>query len=290
MTRREYTFSLAGLLEGPVPPDGTSVLNQWEAHARSEGLPLTVSTDGSLFSVIPETEEFRDWTPRAPVHEILEASVNALMDKLPAEDAKQCMCTLRSVEVLPGIERQTLYMLGPGSTVVTEQRDVDAQTRPPPSPRDPRATLRTIAISAAAIGLLFLISLPFVPYREWAGRAKENLFRTPAEELKIDPGPFSDLLHPKQVTWDPEKKQYKLEFTPTALYRERERDWREWDQATLRDILALEDILRGTLTLHLLDGDGKILHRVRVDLRAEKDLLRCWFPPAAGLKQVRLSL
>jgi hypothetical protein len=261
MVKREGTFHLAGLLEGPLPVEGEGVLNSWLAKVQASGLDLVLSTDGSLFSLMPRSEELREWTQPHTVDEVMKSALENLLETLPEACQRHCMSTLRSVEVLSGKERQTLYTIASGGVIQAEQRDVDAETRPPPKPLDRRELNRMLGKGAIAVLLGVLISIPFVPYRQLWERASSNLIRVPAEELRVETGPFSRLLHLESMTWDTKKRKYRLSFVAGV-------DLSEFltEELTFTEKLAAEDLVRREIEYEIISLEGETIYREDTEL------------------------
>lgn len=290
MAPREGTARFAGLLEGPIPPDGDEVPRSWVTKARGAGVRLDFSTDGGLFSLIPHTEEAVDWNRAHPVDRVLAGLLSELMEALPEGCRAHCMCTLRSVEVLPGRERQTLYSIGPGGEIQVDQRDVEKATEPPPRPPDPRRLMRRGLTGAAVLFLLVLVSLPFLPYRIWWNRAVSNLVRAPAESLTVETGPFDSVYEIGAVSWDAGEGKYRipLRFRTGLDAGNLEDAWFRSESMSAK--LALEDVRRGEIECEIRSEDDTRIARLRLELRTIDGEMALFVPAYPRLRTVRLTL
>ena len=260
MSKLEGTVQIGGLFEGPVPPDGEAALHAWRTQCQRAGFHVDISTDGALFSVIPHSERFHPWQGKASPEETIRGALEGLLALLDEEQQRFCMSTIRSAEILPGLERQTVYTLGPGGTLQVEQRDVDAATTPPKGLQNPAQLKKTILFSAIALILAIGLTIPFVPYQQWFRRGIANITRVDPETLTLDPGPFSTWIQTHPLTQAPNRSALRLyfDFDPTDI----ERGWRE--QTDLSVTLAAEDLIRGRLNVEIRDIEGKLLHRAQV--------------------------
>ncbi|MCC5849086.1 MAG: hypothetical protein JJU29_13450 [Verrucomicrobia bacterium] len=260
MSKLEGTVQIGGLFEGPLTSEGEAPLQTWRAQCRHMGFYVDVSTDGSLFSVIPHSESFQPWRGKACPDETIRGALESLLGLLDSDQQRFCMSTIRSAEILPGMERQTVYTLGPGGTLQVEQRDVDASTVKPKGLQNPAQLKKNILYAALALILIIGITVPFVPYKAWFQRGLANITRVSPETLVIDTGPFSAWIQTHPLEWNQNGSAYRLffDFDPDRI----QRTWR--DQSDLSATLAAEDLIRGRLQIEIRDVEGNLLQRTQI--------------------------
>lgn len=266
MAKQEGTVQLGGLFEGTFRPDQLSSLQSWHRRAQNAGLELELATDGNMFSLMPRNEAYNRWRGSLPLEETIEPALNALLDELGDENGRSCMCTLRSAEVLPGKERQSIYLIGPDRRMSAEQRTVDAQTVPPPEPLDTSKLMKQIGIGAASLVVLIAISTFFVPYKKWFSSVSTNVTVVKGEDIHCDLGDYATLLKVNKVEWHRGKGVYHVYMDPTLKLNRQELQ-SQWTQSTnVFERLAVESLVRRRLTVESINNEGQVLRRDVVEL------------------------
>ena len=191
------TFRLDGMLQGPLPAEhqAGADMQAWVESAKANGLHFHLSFDGSNYSLVaaPSVQRVTKLKDQ-DLEKLLSDGLNALLSLLPESEAANSFSTIRSEEFRPGSALQTLYAVGPGGTISSEQREVDIDTETPPPEITP-ASLRRSALPIAFVLLLaLLISFLFIDYRELFSSARDRLVNLEKDEVTIQQDLLGDYL------------------------------------------------------------------------------------------------
>jgi len=263
----EGTFRLDGLIEGPMfSEEDEGLIHAFVQEARKHGMRFHVSTDGGRFSVLPDAAPVRLEAGAASADALVAARLERwLADYLPEERAR-LMSTLRSVEYVPGKEKQTLYGIHPGGKVTVDQRVVDAETAAPASPGDWRAAVKPALLAAAAFGIIVGVSAFFVPYGDILAKAWRSVRPYDLRTLALEAGTYGEFLRVGEVAFAKRSDMIRITLLPLEAFPRTEAQFdAAWRKAgdSLRSRLALEALMRGYVTCEFYDADGAfVTHRM----------------------------
>lgn len=165
--RVEGSFLLDGLIEGQLPGDAETPerLREWAGAMKRLGLDVQLELDGGSFSLL--ANESRSQASRVgpqPAAQIRDL-VEQLVGCFPDPTAAALFSTLRSVEIRPGVEVQTVYVVRPDGSVEAPERVLDASTAPPPKPPTAREWVKVGLVSLVLLAALFGVTSLFVDWR-----------------------------------------------------------------------------------------------------------------------------
>lgn len=265
MTARiEGRLAFDGLVEGRMPADEQlhQFVRAWAAKARKEGLDLDVEIEGGQFSLLASPEPLRARrlgdVPAVRVRELLER----LVALFPAPREAAFFSTLRSVEIRPGQEVQTVYVIRPDGTVEAPERILDVDTRARPVAPSRRGRVRKVGITALALAALLGVISLFVD----GGGLVASLWRQVApldvEAIAVDATAFDAYLEVGAREKGPGGRSLRLTLVRRGAY--------PTDGAALRRLyaeasndpehrLVLDAIARGYARAEILDTDGGFL-------------------------------
>ncbi|MBW8015373.1 MAG: hypothetical protein FVQ82_04240 [Planctomycetes bacterium] len=262
----EGTFCLDGLIEGPVfSGDDEQIIRQFINEARKNGITFHLSIDGGRFSILPGTEPVKLPAPAVSADSIIIDCVDKWLGNYSPSESNRLMSTLRSVEYLPNLEKQTLYGIGPAGKTTVEQRTVDADTVAPVPPPDRKVIIKTAAMALFAFCVIIAISTIFIPYRSIFGRLWQSVRPYRAEELIFDAHLYADFFNVDKAEFDKETQLIKITCTTLNDFpRTDEQLHNAWKntEGSLLARLALESLARGYVLCEFFDSENKfIAHR-----------------------------
>ena len=265
------TFTLDGMLQGPIPPDDhlRNAFEDWVKAAKSSGLGFHISFEGGNYSMVADSATQRTSRIKGKeLDEFLTGGLNSLLKLLPPPVRTKSFSTIRSEEFRPGSVVQTLYTVAQDGSVKSEQRTKDADTEAA-APELTPASIRRAAVPAV-IALLFvlLVSTFFIDYRKLFSSARDRLAPLKKEELVIDPTTMGDFITIELTKVD--RKHSALIFSvKRGTQFERVITTRPADTPDLswEDFSAMLAIHQGRMRVDFLNRENKILASREVDLR-----------------------
>lgn len=264
--KTEGDLAMDGLLEGTIPdrPGAESRLREWVGLAASLGIPLRLTIDGSTFSLLADdaTISAKPLGPE-PSQRIKEA-LSELLRSFAPEERPHLFSTLRSSEIRPGVELQSVYVVTAQGTVDVHQRTVEAATRRAPHARSRRETLRAVLIWLCVLLAVFGISALFVDYDSLLRGLWENVSPLAADEVAVDASAFAHWFSVERTSVADGSRTLVLTLRRTDAFP---RTAANLDQAliprlpggTLQGQLAVQAINLGYVRCEAYDRDGSFL-------------------------------
>lgn len=273
----EGTFFLDGLIEGPVfSDDDEQMIRRFLNDAGKYGIKLHLSIDGGRFSILPDTEPVKLPSSTISADSIISDCVDKWLGNYSPSECSSLMSTLRSVEYLPNLEKQTLYGIGPAGKTILEQRTVDAETIAPAPPLDRKVVIKTASITFLAFCAIIAISTIFVPYGKIFDRLWRSVRPFHVEKLVFDAHVYADLFNVDKAEFDKESQQIKIICTILEGFPKTDEELNEaWKktEGSMTGRLALESVARGYLLCEFFDSENKFItyRRCRIHRDPEND-------------------
>jgi len=276
--RIEGTFGLEGLIEGRLPPDPEAAkrLRDWVDAVAQLGLEVQLEVEGGSFSFLAGDSRVLASTlgprPAERVRDLVEQLARSFDD--PA--AAGLFSTLRSVEVRPGAEIQTVYAIHADGSVEAPEREVEAVTTPPAAPTSARDWVKVAAVSVVLLAALLGITSFFVDWKAAAESLWNKVVPLDVSELEItsDFDLFFGVVA-REGAGGGAVVKLTLERTD-AFPRDDDALRRAYEQAghaSPRERLILDALGRGYVRAEIFGEDGSFLafHEVRVAALAEDE-------------------
>jgi len=263
----EGTVEFDGLIEGRLPADfGHEIepkLRQWAAFARQAGVTFTLEIDGATFSLLVDSQpiaaEALGADPAATVKDLLEQ----LLKVFPPPHRTGVFSTLRSSEFRPGTEVQTIYAVAPPGRIEIQERQVDAETRPPDAPLTTGERLKLGAIGLLVAALVLLAGSWVIDYGALWNQVRNTVRPIETENIEVRTGPFKPLLSVTAMETGTVRGRFCLILTvePAADFPATEAALNErWQAAeTLQEKLAIEALARGYVRIEQYDEAGRLI-------------------------------
>jgi hypothetical protein len=223
-------------------------------------MDFDLQVDGGSFSLLADNSPrpARKFAPNPS--EIISAALGEMLKTIPPGDRGKFTSTLRSVEVRPGEEVQTIYTISPEGTVDAQQRTVEARTKAPPPPLTIKERLRMGIFGLAAAVAVIAVSAVFVDYRKLWREIRDEVKTPSAEGIAVENAAFVEffVVEKKQMTVD--GKGLRLLLRRTSKFPLSEKDFaaattQPTTQPALRRV-TLDSISRGYVRCELFDGKG----------------------------------
>ena len=190
--RVEGTFLLDGLVEGPLPdePKFDQKLADWSALAQRLHLAMALEVEGSRFSLLANAKSVAASDVGPAPAETVRKTLQELVNAFPAAQRPEIFSTLRSVEVRPGFEIQTVYLVGRDGVVQARDRTIDVETSAPGVSASPFRASRVLLSLGVLLAVLFVVSI-FVDYRALLRDLKDSVSPLAASELEVTAPDFA---------------------------------------------------------------------------------------------------
>ena len=279
--RIEGTFLLDGLIEGQLPADPAAPdrLRSWVAAVAHLGLEVQLELEGGSFSLLADESQGRVSKIGPQPAERIRELVDQLAQSFPDRAAAALFSTLRSVEIRPGSEVQTVYVIRPDGTVEAPERVVDAATAPPPEAASARDWVKVGAVSLVLLAALFGITSLFVDWRASAESLWNKVVPFDAAEIELVSA-FEPYLQVAERERALGGKVLRLTLERTdAFPRDDEALQRAYEQAAgspTAERLVLDALARGYVRVEIFGEDETCLgfHDVRVaELRQREQVV-----------------
>lgn len=209
------TICLDGMLQGRLPDSiAADNMRSWITSAKKSGLVFHLSIDGPNFSIVPDPAPQRASRLSKPdLEELLSEALEALLSFLSPEEQASAISTIRSEEFRPGEATQIVYAIGPGGTINSQERTVDADTLDPPPEITPASIKRAILPALFCLAIALLISSFFIDYRKLWSEAKDKIVPLKKEEVTIDQKAVADYVTIKLIEVDEKQRTLHFELT-----------------------------------------------------------------------------
>lgn len=270
----EGTYRLEGLIEGVLAePEQEARIRQWAERARAGGFPFFVTVEANSVSLLADEATQRSPAGAQPVDEQLRCLLEELLSLWDPEERGECTSTLRSVEYQPGIAVQTVYGIDGTGLLHVQQRTIPEETTPPPLQRSWREHLPRIGIAAGVVVVLFLASLPFVPYGKLARDVVRTFSPLAVDDITVDAGAFREHLKPVDLRRDPRSERILLLLEPTDAFPATDDALQTlWQrQADLHGRLMVEALARRRIRCEFRNEEGTWLGVQTCNLVASGD-------------------
>ena len=186
-----------------------------------------------------------------------------MLKTIPPGDRAKLSSTLRSIEVRPGQEVQTIYRITPEGTVDLQSRVVEAKTHTAPPPLTMKERMRMGIFGLAAAVAVIAISALFVDYAKLWREIREEVKLPSADGIAVENAVFADffVVEKKQMTVD--GKTLRLLVRRTSKFPINEKDFAALatgptTQPQMRR-LTLDSLLRGYVRCECFDAKGEFL-------------------------------
>ncbi len=277
----EGTLILDGLIEGAPAslPDLEEDVYDWAHRVKQLGFPLSLVVEGNSLSLLAEKRPLLITelsTDSASPAEAIEAALNSLLELFPPEERTALMSTMRSTEIRPGTEIQTIYAVSPDGMIDTRQRILDVDTTPLPEQLSRGQIIRmsviggvvALVLLALTAGIIHLVSPEFWP----------NLFNRvkplDATELQIGADAYAPYFTVEGVETKGRFLAIRLkrgQVFPTSHDQRRALDDKARNASDYRERLAADAVLRGYVMVEIFSPSGKFLDAARVRLAGLAD-------------------
>ncbi len=268
----EGTVRLEGLLEAGLPDarDLEPALRRWLKQCAALGVDFSLELEADGFSLLPEDRPF----PAAPLGSCPEAALRQMVQKVvelvPEGDRGSLLSTLRSRELRPGEEVQSLYPIGGDGEVRVESRIVEAETTPPPAAA-PTQRLKHVGLALAAVLVLVIGLSLVVDLTGLLDMARAAALGPALEADDIDLRAYAGLLEVGALETDARALTLTLHRGP-AFPADSAALQAAWEaEPALARRLALEALARGYGRCELFDADGRCLASPSVRLAGLRD-------------------
>jgi hypothetical protein len=267
--RREGTFRLDGIIEGPVPgtTDGPVDLRRWASSATQNRIAFSLEVDGGTFSALA-IDSVIEVAAVGSVDDAVSGQLDALLEVFPPAQRTAVFSTVRSMEYQPGAEIQTLYAVGPDGQIHTEQRRVDAQTTRPPEPLTGKEKIRVGLTVLMIFGVLFAVSTIFVDYRGMWENMKDKATSLNQENIEWVNPAYAPYFVVDKAEF-PKRSVLRLTISRTEAFptTSEELDALAAAAKTVQEGLVVDAIGSGYLRGEWADKEGKILSVVPIRIR-----------------------
>jgi hypothetical protein len=267
--RREGTFRLDGIIEGPVPgtTDGPVDLRRWASSATRNQVAFSLEVDGGTFSALA-MDTVASVTAVGSVEDAVSGQLDAMLQVFPPAQRTAVCSTVRSMEYQPGSEIQTLYAVGPDGQIHTEQRRIDAHTTRPPEPLTGKEKLRVGLTALMIFGVLFAISTIFVDYRGMWQNMKDKATSLDQEQIEWVNPAYKPYFVVDQAEF-PKRSLLRLTMSRTEAFPTTPEKLEALSASakTVQDRLVVDALGRGYLRGEWADKEGKILGVVPLRIR-----------------------
>ncbi|MHC4393229.1 MAG: hypothetical protein ACYTFT_09830 [Planctomycetota bacterium] len=261
----EGTFTLDGLVEFPWPeqPEERARLEASVKEAQRRGVALRPAVDGGTVSLLANGAPIAARSLGTHPQSTVEKALRSVLEALPAELHGRVDSTLRSTEVQPGQQIQTIYAIGRDGSVDARDRIVVSDTRAPRG-EDPRRwwALGGVMLVITAVLALFL-------FRTDAGR-DIRFGLTGAKGLTVtvealpEVGDFVTIqVQPTQARGVP------IHIARGPRYPEAEKLHapQDWADATPRQALTRQALATGYLRVETFDAKGRFVRTFELRVR-----------------------
>ncbi len=267
--RREGTFRLDGIIEGPVPgtTDGPADLRRWASSATQNRIAFSLEVDGGTFSALA-IDTVSAVAAVGSVEDAVSGQLDAMLQVFPPAQRTAVCSTVRSMEYQPGSEIQTLYAVGPDGQIQTEQRRIDAHTTRPPEPLTGKEKLRFGLTALMIFGVLFAVSTIFVDYRGMWENMKDKATSLNQEKIEWVNPAYAPYFVVTKAEF-PKRSVLRLTITRTEAFptTPEKLDALAATAKTVQEGLVVDAMGRGYLRGEWADKEGKILGVVPIRIR-----------------------
>lgn len=282
----EGTYHLDGLVEAPLPPDGSAhdKLNGWVQLMGESGLPFSLQFEGTTFNLLAGTEthscESAGGDPADRVRQGLEQLLKIYEKGAP----RGITSTLRCVEYRKGQEVQSIFAFQPDGRVDVRQRQVETATIAPEPPLSPRERNYRIAFSAV-VALLLVLVLGFF-FRDKLSQTVERALPQDLAAIELSGEPYKDFFTADSVKAGSRTNEWTLHLKRESGFPLTDADIEKAYKApdlSLSRRLTLEALSRGYVIVEFFEKDGTYAGSqvVRImDLREKEEIDVPIFVPA----------
>lgn len=267
----EGSFTLLGLVEGQLPelPDARKLLQKWLDNALTGPLHLHLEFDGDRFSLQPDPQPVPAEKLGSDPAEYVQDLLEGMLSTFPPATWRGLFSTLRSVEIAPGEEIQTIYLVTPEGRVETRRRVVDADTTSGEQGLTRKEKIRLAAYVVGVVVVLLAVSSIWVPY----GDLFRNLF-VPHVPVVVKKIASDDTAMAGYVALAPDKNRRKGQTSTLLIAVTRGKNFpakvEDLDKAfaqpnrSLEQTMAIQAVRGGYARLEMYGAEGKFLGYVEV--------------------------
>lgn len=269
--KTEGTFSLDGLLQGKAESADAlrSDLTGWAQHTTdSLGIRFDVETSGGSFQIMPDNQPVQVSRIGTPPDQHVIAAMEDLLSGLTPPQRASVESTFRSVEIQPGLEVQTVYMVRPDGTVQSQQRTVQAKTKAPPAPLSTREKLLFGGGALLLVALLVALSTLFVDYSQLYARLTGRGGPWDQQRTSIQTGHFEPYLkiesfQPRRGGTEARVVLARTALLPTSL-KALSQQLQAQTPPSLAQRLTLESLARGYVRMELYGEKDAYLGSIEI--------------------------
>ena len=256
----EGTFQLDGLLEGRLTDGAAQKLDDWVALMANLGLTLDLRLEGNRFSLMAEGAASSVASLGGDATGQVKAALEQLVSAIGPVESNEIFSTLRSVEIQPGTEIQTVYFVRNDDSVDVQQERLVAETSAPRRPLTPKERFKVVGISLLVIAALYGITSLFIPYGELFQSTWNKVAPLDADALDVDVGGFAEWFTVDKVEVGPGSRSVEL-----TLKRSME------ITSHNRPTPHLHAMLTGYLRVEAFDADGTFIAMAPIRVKGLDD-------------------
>ena len=272
--KTEGTVVLDGLVEGTLPAGAEGRVREWVRELAARGLELHLELDGDSFSLLPSSAPLPVARLGHRPAEAVKEALQALLRTFPEAERASVFSTLRSAEVQPGLEVQTVYVVGPGGEVETRERTVDAETRAAEPAAALRDRLRAAAVAVVVLAALVGVASLFFDLRGAVSGLWSKVTPLEASDVEVDVTAFQDYLRVAKKESGASGNSVILTLERTDRFPKTDAELSALEGAEpggdpagrMRRRLALDALARGRVHADLFGKDGAVLGGMDVSI------------------------
>lgn len=266
--KTEGTLVLDGLVEGTLPAGAEGRVRAWVDTLRGQGLEFHLELDGDSFSLLPSSQPLAAARLGTRPAEAVREALDGLLKTFPPAERAGVFSTLRSAEVKPGLEVQTVYVVNPEGGVEARERTVDAETRPAAPGVALRARVQVAGLVVLGLAALLGVASLFFDLKGALRGLWSRVQAVSASEVEVDVADFAPWLRVVKKADGPDGSTVLVTLERTPAYPADDAaldaalsapDGDVSPSQRLRRRMALVAVARGRIHAELFAADGKAL-------------------------------